>query len=361
MTQQRLSKSWLGEWGRERGLKPLAIAAILIASVLIPNAVLADEDGVSFWLPGLYGSLASVPSAPGFTFYTFNYYTNVTAGADVARAREFTIGGFNVPAKASLSASLKADADFAWIDPLYVFGTPVLGGQVAVGMGGILGGAHTSISGVLTGSIGPIPVSRSGSVGDSVAGYGDLYPQVFWKRNLGVNNFMIYATGDVPIGIYSPTSLANLGIGHGAIDGGAGYTYLDPTTGHEFSATAGLTYNFMNPSTNYQNGVDFHLDWGASQFLSKQLLIGAVGYFYDEIGCDSGAGNRVGCFQSRVVGVGPQIGYMIPMGDIQGYVNLKAYGEFDASARPSGANVWLSFVLSPATPTPPATPVIAKY
>lgn len=181
----------------------------------------------------------------------------------------------------------------------------------------------------------------------------DLYPQVFWKRNEGVNNFLIYATGDVPVGIYSSTSLANLGIGHGAVDSGVGYTYLDPTTGHEFSAVAGLTYNFMNPSTDYQNGVDFHLDWGASQFLSKQLLIGAVGYLYDEIGCDSGSGDRVGCFQSRVVGVGPQIGYMFPVGNMQGYLNLKAYGEFDSAARPSGANVWLSFVLSPAMPTAP--------
>jgi hypothetical protein len=45
----------------------------------------------------------------------------------------------------------------------------------------------------------------------------------------------------------------------------------------------GFTYNLENPSTDYQNGVDFHLDWGASQFLSKQLLVGAVGYVYKEV------------------------------------------------------------------------------
>ena len=35
---------------------------------------------------------------------------------------------------------------------------------------------------------------------------------------------------------------------------------------------------------------------------------------------------------------------------MQGYVNLKGYGEFDAANRPDGLNVWLTFVLSPAPP-----------
>ena len=136
------------------------------------------------------------------------------------------------------------------------------------------------------------------------------------------------------------TRLANLGIGHGAADGGAGYTYLNPAKGQEFSAVAGLTYNLENPFTNYQNGVDFHLDWAASQFLSKQVFVGPVGYVYDQLSCDSGPGDRVGCFESRVIGIGPQIGYLFPIGNMQGYLNFKAYGEFDAAARPSGWNAW---------------------
>jgi hypothetical protein len=89
-----------------------------------------------------------------------------------------------------------------------------------------------------------------------------------------------------------------------------GYTYFDQKTGHEFSAVTGLTYNFINPSTNYQNGVDWHLDWAASQFLSQQFSVGIVGYVYKEIGCDSGSGDRLGCFQSQVVGIGPQLTFL---------------------------------------------------
>ena len=131
-------------------------------------------------------------------------------------------------------------------------------------------------------------------------------------------------------------------------------TYLNPQTGHEFSGVLGFTYNLVNPSTQYQNGVDMHFDWGASQFLSKQLLVGLVGYAYQEIGCDSGSGDRVGCFQSQVVGVGPQLGFIFPVGDMQGYINLKGYKEFAAENRPDGWNTWVTFSISPAAPTPSA-------
>ena len=100
----------------------------------------------------------------------------------------------------------------------------------------------------------------------------------------------------------------------------------------------GFTYNMTNQSTQYQNGVDMHFDWGASQFLTKQFQVGLVGYVYDEIGCDSGSGDRVGCFQSRVFGVGPQVGFIIPISTTtQGYLNLKGYKEFDnATGRTAG-------------------------
>ena len=105
--------------------------------------------------------------------------------------------------------------------------------------------------------------------------------------------------GDIPVGNYNSSNLANLGIGHGAADGGAGYTYFDPKTGHEFSVVTGLTYNLLNPSTGYQNGIDWHVDWGASQFVTKQLQVGAVGYFFQQITPDSGAAAFLGTTARR--------------------------------------------------------------
>jgi len=142
-------------------------------------------------------------------------------------------------------------------------------------------------------------------------------------------------------------------LGHGAIDGGAGYTYFNPATGHEFSAVTGLTYNFRNPVTNYQSGVDWHLDWGASQFVSKQVHIGLVGYAYQQLTADSGQAAILGAFKSSVLGVGPQIGFIFPVGTMQGYLNLKGYWEFAAANRPEGWNTWLTFSISPAAAAPP--------
>jgi hypothetical protein len=119
-----------------------------------------------------------------------------------------------------------------------------------------------------------------------------------------MNNYMTYITGDIPVGAYDSTRMSNIGIGHGAVDAGFGYTCFNQKTGREFSGVLGFTYNMINSSTQYLNAVDMHFDWGASQFLTKQFQIGLVGYVYDQVGCDSGAGDRVGCFKSRVVGVG---------------------------------------------------------
>jgi hypothetical protein len=160
---------------------------------------------------------------------------------------------------------------------------------------------------------------------------------------------MTYVTGNLTTGRYDPARLVNLGIGHNALDAGVGYTYFNPQTGYEASATLGFTYNFENTHTDYRNGVDMHLDFGASKFVTKQWQLGIVGYLYQQISCDTGDGDRVGCFKSRVLGLGPQIGYTFPLNeDYMGYVNLKGYGEFAAENRASGWNLWLTFAMSPA-------------
>ena len=91
----------------------------------------ADEGGVSFWLPGLFGSLAAAPQQPGWSAACIYYHTSVSAGGDVALQREFEIK--NIPvgltATAHANASLNATGDLGLFIPSYVFATPVLGGQ----------------------------------------------------------------------------------------------------------------------------------------------------------------------------------------------------------------------------------------
>jgi hypothetical protein len=334
----------------------LAIGVAMAMFGFLSDAAYADEGGVSYWLPGRFSSLAATPQVPGWSMAEVYYHTSVSAFGAAAASREIEIGRFSPTVNVNLNLHLNAQADLLLLDPTYTFATPVLGGQLAIGVIGLFGRAAADLNGTLTTGFGAFAATRMGSIGDSITSVGDLYPQATLKWNAGVNNFMTYVTGDIPVGAYDPARLANLGIGHGAIDGGGGYTYFNPATGHEFSAVAGFTYNFKNQDTQYQNGIDFHIDWGASQFLSKQIFVGLVGYAYQQVTDDFGQHPILGGFQSRVIGVGPQIGFLFPVGDMQGFLNLKGYGEFDQANRPAGWNTWLTFSISPMAPTSTVTP-----
>ena len=98
------------------------------------------------------------------------------------------------------------------------------------------------------------------------------------------------------------------------------------------------------------NGVDWSLDWGASYFLTKEIHVGPVDYFYQQITDDSGAPAFLDGNRSRVIAVGPQIGLIIPMTRMQGYLNVKGYGGFDAEHRASDWSAWLTFAISPEVP-----------
>jgi hypothetical protein len=319
------------------------------AVTFVPKPAVGDEGGVSFWVPGFFGSLAATPLQPGWAFTTQFYNTSVSAGSDVAFARQVHRGNLNVNFTGNLNLKLKADAPLQLFLPSYTFATPVLGGQATFILMGLYGREKTTVDGTLTGTFGGPGFTIGAGRSDTTWGWGDLIPIFTLRWNKGVDNWLVYVTGDIPVGAYDPNRLANLGIGHGAIDAGGAYTYFNEKTGHEFSAALGFTYNLENTFTNYKNGIDMHLDWGVSQFVTKEWQVGLVGYVFQQISCDSGSGDRVGCFESRVVGIGPQIGHIFKIGDShQGYVNLKGYKEFAAEHRPDGWNVWATFSISPA-------------
>src|SRR5215831_10340005 len=240
--------------------RPLCLAAVATLLALSAQIARADEGGVSFWVPGFFGSLAAVPAqAPGWSMTSIYYHTSVSAGGDVARAREITIGGIPANLTANVNANVKANVDLGLLAGTYTFETPVLGAQVSVALLGVYGSNSTSLAGSLTGTLatpgGAVPFSRFDTIDSSLIAFGDLLPFYQMKWNSGVNNYMAYVTGDMPAGAYQSNRLANIGLGHWAIDAGGGYTYFDPKTGHEASAVLGFTYNFINPATQVQSGV----------------------------------------------------------------------------------------------------------
>jgi hypothetical protein len=315
------------------------------------DASRADEGGVSFWFPGLYGSLAATPQVPGWAIGFIDIYNPVSASGNVAAAREITINGVKGPIKINLNLNLKANPNLILVAPTYTFATPVFGGQFALSLAGATGRSIAGLSGTLTVSVPGATATKQGAIEDGRDVFSDLYPQATLRWNNGVNNWMTYVMGDIPVGTYNSANLANGSIGHGAVDAGVGYTYFDEKTGHEFSAVTGFTYNLVNPSTNYQNGIDWHLDWGASQFLTKTLQIGAVGYFYNQLTPDRGCSPSLCPFESRTVGIGPQLGLIIPGTSVETYINLKAYWDVDTQNRASGMSAWFTLSFSPSPPS----------
>lgn len=289
----------------------------------------ADESGVSFWQLGSYASQAAVPAAPGLSIDATYYSSAVNSD----RTTSFTRGG-------RIQTGLSTHSNYLAVTPSYAFDTPVLGGQLEVGVT-VLGGNYSSTTSGLPSGRGLLP----GAASDSMTAFGDLFPLAALKWVQGDHNFMIYTAANVPAGDYDVHRQASVGLGYWTIDGGGGYTYFNQGNGHEFSAVLGFTYNFMNPYTAYQSGIDMHLELSASQYLTERLSVGLAGYYYNQITADSGSGATVGPFISRVAGVGPQLGYNFNLGDRSASLSARGYYEFSAQNRAQGWNAWLTFVI----------------
>ena len=263
--------------------------------------------------------MAAVPSNQGWSLVALPYAYSGSAD----KTKSFQHGQ-------SVNAGLSTRESFTLLQLGYSAEEKILGGQPYIGVGWGPGSNTTTAYASVTNP--NIEFNRA----NSVNGGTDVYPLASLAWNKGNNNFMTYVTGDIPVGTYSTTSLASLGIGHAAVDAGGGYTYLNNTTGLEFSGVLGATYNWMNNQTNYQNGIDSHLDWSISQFLSQNWQVGIAGYGYYQLTADSGSGDKVGAFKSRIAAVGPQVGYLFNIGTKQAYINVRAYKEFWAQNRVEG-------------------------
>ena len=292
---------------------------LISISFFSSQSVLADEGGVPFWMSGQYASMAAVPMATGWSLVAIPYVYSGKAD----KSKTFQHG-------TSLNAGISTSESLVLMQLGYVGEDKILGGQPYIGFGWGPGSNTTSAS--ISTANPNAQLNRANTSNGST----DIYPLASLTWNQGNNNYKAYVTGDIPLGTYNRTSLASIGIGHAALDAGGGYTYLNSTTGLEFSGVLGATYNWINSQTNYQNGIDSHLDWSVSQFLSQNWQVGIAGYGYYQLTADTGSGNKVGSFKSRIAAIGPQIGYLFNIGKNQAYINLRAYKEFWAQNRVEG-------------------------
>jgi hypothetical protein len=91
-----------------------------------------------------------------------------------------------------------------------------------------------------------------------------------------------------PVGDYDPNRLVNQSRHRTRRDRSRRRLHIPAQAGNELSWVAGLTYNFKNPSTQHQNGLDFLLDWKASHLFENKFQIGLVGYYFQQVTDDFG-------------------------------------------------------------------------
>src|SRR5262245_36375072 len=97
-----LRRAWLHRW------RAIAAAAAVICLTVTTTPARADFGGISFWLPGLMGSLTAVPGQPGWSWMTMYIHLSQEASG----GKTFLLGGAFV-------AGVKARADVVASGPSY--------------------------------------------------------------------------------------------------------------------------------------------------------------------------------------------------------------------------------------------------
>ncbi|HEV7317192.1 MAG TPA: transporter [Ensifer sp.] len=306
------------------GLRATVLGLAALAGVAAMNSPLsAAESGTSIYLLGSAGPTAAImPPLVGLYFQNDIYLYRGSAGAN----RNFSLGG-NVAAKLDANVFLEM--------PTFVFvpTTAFLGGTLAFAASFPIGGPKITAGALLRGP-------RGGALGakteDSIFTFGDPYVSSFIGWKSGNFHWQVGASANVPIGDYREDALANVSFNRWMGDFFGAATWLDPAIGLDVSGKIGLSVNGENPSTNYRSGNDFHAEWAVVQHFSKTFSAGLVGYHYQQLTGDSGAGATLGAFKGRVTALGGTVGYDFMIGKLPISTRIKVYREFNVENRLRG-------------------------
>jgi hypothetical protein len=113
----------------------------------MPKKAHADAGGLSFWLPGGFGSLAAAPTVPGWAYTTIYLHLQSSAGGGA----NFVLPGGG---RGAVAVGLTDHADALVQGITYTSATPVLGGQAAFTVLGAPGNVGVGIGATLTGPLG---------------------------------------------------------------------------------------------------------------------------------------------------------------------------------------------------------------
>jgi len=298
---------------------------IALAVAFVANTSSAAEGGLSNYIPAFYGDLGLALEPPdGFSFRNDTFYFSGDIGGSIR------------------SGSIQANADvtlvYDYLTFLYKPGFKVFGAPVAFAATPAIGHADIE-AGIRVGAL-------TADFNDDHTGLGDttLSAIMYWNHenfHYSLNNYLVTPTGD-----YDADDLANTGLNYWTYEVDLAATYLNEETGQDYSVVVGYGYNTENEDTDYQSGDEVHLDFVLNQFFSESFALGINGYFYKQIGADSGDGALLGSFNGEGAGIGPAIYYSKNISGKDVYFIAKWVRDYHAENRVEGDYAYASFALS---------------
>jgi len=313
----------------------LSAWAVLGVSVVLPSdTARAAEFGADPWVKGFTDIYAGIlPSAPGFYFRTDAYHYEASAERTV-------LNGF-------VQANVEQDLTATIATLTYVTPWKILGGTYAFGVAPAMMAVDVNVGIGLPAITGPLGLITIGpfnfETGDTNLAPGDtgIIPVILgWNAGNFHWNFALF--GLAPTGDYSTRQLANTSLNHWAIMPRVAATYFDPKTGWQLNGSAIYVFNFENEATDYLSGEILNLEGNITKNFGR-WGVGVTGYAMIQPTGDSGAGARLGSFESRVNGIGPLITYTL--GDPRNPLTFigKYYQEFDAKNTFEGHSFDIAF------------------
>jgi hypothetical protein len=312
-----------------RNLFVTMLATAALSSLLAaPRPAGAGEGGVTHVVPGATATLSDLPGTSP-AWFVKPMYLNYQASQSAT-----------IPTAAGLTSNIDATADTFAVAVGRTFGKTVLGGAHYT-FALALPYVWQDISANVQTPKGP--VARK----NKVDGFGDLAVMpvmLTWKSGSWQYDatLAVYA----PTGNYEKGRLGNTGLNYWTFDPVVGAVY---STKKGFNAMlhAGYAMNTENPDTNYHSGSMFHAEGVVQQFLpvGKGLLnLGAEGFYFDQVTCDGGDGATLGCFEGLTAGLGPVLGYILPMDQRTLIVEFKWLPELDVKKRVEGDYLWAKMI-----------------
>ncbi len=299
-----------------------------VSALLFPVAALAVEGGSGAYLLGSRDTFAGIAPPPGSYFSVDVFHLD-------GQVPYLAIGGIAVTEATTKATVAKFNFTHSFTEPLWG-GQPYLTLTVPV-VSGQLG---------FSSALGSFPDQ---SFENDKTNFGDLVLTPSLGFHAGNAHWVYAASIFAPTGYYEEASVnipdrsidaLSFGKNRWAIAPTVAYTWFDPKTGFEASASGSVTISAENTATDYQTAPEAVLEAAVMQHLKSGFAFGLTGYGYKQLGEDSGSGadslkaaTNAASLQAQVFGIGPIITYNTKFGDRSVSLKLKYLTEFDAKRR----------------------------